>query len=492
MILSRGKLRYTYFPVPSRVSHAYTDRQSMGAVASAAATSAAGDIMQTEQVRVQAIAWICELALFLQWKTLGSLSVEEAEISCELLLVSVDAFLKVVTQSTVMAAVTSFLADHFGEELHSMGEDFMATDIYHSFNCDSIIANMHVSLRELVSVPVLEALRQKQNAFVGLLRRKTLSDLETEVLAGKCHLVIGPSGEIGRIVRLVILRLLNPDGMLCIEVAQCQSPLTRSRAKFQLPGRKVDSKEVPADAIQRLLDEDFSTLKSHIRLDKVETVVGYEHSASFDMQTQYIKTVQTAILDATLELGPNLYGPDHGTSEHRSEATSLTFSKPLRSSLIGKSQANQACTVALFSPMLLRTLTRGVFATHIDADFATPRGYGGRTGSGSLADDEPAEMTRKRPFSLYKWVNPHEFETCHRGEAASAMNPLLMQIAETPEILSSFVQWHLVPNKNDLDNDAHDFQEMSEDDSGDQASSNRDTNIEDDGGESDCVWEHTA
>ena len=50
----------------------------------------------------------------------------------------------------------------------------------------------------------------------GLMRgsKGTIADLEREVRTGKCHLVLDGSGEVIRVVRLVVLRLMNKD-MLC-------------------------------------------------------------------------------------------------------------------------------------------------------------------------------------------------------------------------------------------------------------------------------------
>eukprot|EP00971_Amphidinium_carterae_P320270 6366429-Amphidinium_carterae.1 len=149
-----------------------------------------------------------------------------------------------------MAAFASLYATHVAEALvKSPSDSLFATDIDPVIDCDTLVAGMHVSLRQLVSLPLLDIVKGQQQTglMLGNRRRKGWSALEAEILAGKCHLVRGPTGEVRRVVRLVAIRLLNSQGKLCVKIGTVQDGV--AKAKFQLPGRKLDSNEWWEEAV---------------------------------------------------------------------------------------------------------------------------------------------------------------------------------------------------------------------------------------------------
>eukprot|EP00971_Amphidinium_carterae_P270663 5371099-Amphidinium_carterae.1 len=71
-------------------------------------------------------------------------------------------------------------------------------------DCDSIIASMHSSIRELVSAPLMPAFHSRVNNFVNKVKRKkSFADLDKEIRIGRCHLVISSQKEVIRVLRPV-------------------------------------------------------------------------------------------------------------------------------------------------------------------------------------------------------------------------------------------------------------------------------------------------
>eukprot|EP00971_Amphidinium_carterae_P215023 4267299-Amphidinium_carterae.1 len=130
--------------------------------------------------------WMCEMALVMQWRTQGNM---DTEIPCEFLYVDADAFQKVVVSTPVLAAVVSAYAVHACDAM--LARPHLVSDMETGADCDSIIASVHSSIRELVSGPLLLAINNKQNNLVNLvtMRKKSFADLEKEIRSGKCHLM---------------------------------------------------------------------------------------------------------------------------------------------------------------------------------------------------------------------------------------------------------------------------------------------------------------
>jgi len=383
--------------------------------------------------------WVCELALFVEWKATGSLS---AYTTCELLVISAEAFIKVVMLSPGMAAFASLYATHVAEALvKSPSDSLFATDIDPVIDCDTLVAGMHVSLRQLVSLPLLDIVKGQQQTglMLGNRRRKGWSALEAEILAGKCHLVRGPTGEVRRVVRLVAIRLLNSQGKLCVKIGTVQDGV--AKAKFQLPGRKLDSNEWWEEAVQEILANEFQELVPHIRFDHVRTIMEDEASESYGIETRYIKTIQTVSLEAELqfaepsqmssETSVNLRQPSlplrtlvTSTAVDRHHSSGQSLRLPLH--ITSKSSMNSK---VLTGPSPL--LTEG-------AEYAFAQAQAHR-------EVETLASRNESTYHLFKWVSPEEFERlslARRQDVENIMQPWLN--AATRAKFESMTHWRAV------------------------------------------------
>mmetsp|Transcript_50598 Transcript_50598/g.118177 ORF Transcript_50598/g.118177 Transcript_50598/m.118177 type:complete len:1105 (-) Transcript_50598:39-3353(-) len=246
--------------------------------------------------------WFCELALILQWKAIGTVT---SESDCELLVVSSEHFIQVVMNYTNVAVVVSAYSVELCRQMRE-GSLPKFNDVDPNFDCDAVVSDLpHIIKSNLVSRPVLHIMRKQALQGRGVFQgpRKNILDLEDEVQVGKCHLVVGHEGAHGatsitRVVRIVVLHLTNQDGLYCVQIGQ--SRLGQCDARFTFPGSKCGASESPEDCLARLLKESLSELSPAIRVVDKDTIVEYESSLSYGIQTKYIKTIFMADLHGTL------------------------------------------------------------------------------------------------------------------------------------------------------------------------------------------------
>jgi len=198
------------------------------------------------------------------------------------------------------ATVTAAYAYQLSEVLHTLDDRLHCTDIDPGVDHDVVLCTVHMSIKGgLVSRPIMDLLRRQH--WLTAFMRKDLHDLEREVSAGKCHLVMGQDGpsSISRVVRVVVLHLTNKEGLTCVQLAENRNGSASS--KFRLPGCKVLGSETPHDAVKRLLRQQLSTLAAGIRIIDMETNVEFGSSHSYGLRTKYIRYIHTAELVGHLE-----------------------------------------------------------------------------------------------------------------------------------------------------------------------------------------------
>jgi len=249
---------------------------------------------------VQSGSWVCELALLSSWTTLGQL---DAMSSSELVFLSAAHFVKVVTSDPATEAVAAHYALKLEEIFNSSSAAAAFTDLRSAIDCDVVAAQMHTTVRALVSLPILDVARRQQHNFIDLWRPSSVhwSQLEQQVQAGECHLVMGSEGpqSIVRVARVVQLELRNLDGNILVELIQRRNGTILP--KFCLPGAKLRGDEPASGVAERLMWEELQLLAPAIRIVGEREVVECEASASFGLRSKYIKTIVTAEFLGRLE-----------------------------------------------------------------------------------------------------------------------------------------------------------------------------------------------
>jgi len=284
MLLSKGAATYSY----SFASRTQAAQYSSFAARSSANLDAGWG---GKSEKVQPGTWICELTLVSTWTTLGQL---ESNSQSELLFLSSSHFIKVVTADPTTEAVIAHYAVKLSEIFRDSDAVSMFTDLNPAVDCDTVAVQMHTSVRGLVSLPVLDMVRRQQNLLIDFFRQSSMTALEDEILAGQCHLVMGSDGpqSILRVVRLVALEIMNPDGYTCVQLIERKGGSIVP--KFCLPGTKLRGDEGPKEAAGRLMTDKLKLLAPAIRIVGERRVVEYDTSATFGLRTKYIKIILMA------------------------------------------------------------------------------------------------------------------------------------------------------------------------------------------------------
>jgi hypothetical protein len=268
--------------------------------------------------------WLCELALWCRWSTLG-----EAEVvtPSELLTLRVEAMVSVMGLHPEVARVMQDysmtlckVVELSKPKVSDIRED---TD----FHEDSVICALPQHSRFKVSRPALQAVYAAAGHDEE--RRAAAEELEQEVGSGKCWLGHDPeSGQVLRMVQLVTLRLTRNDGQVCAKIGEWRGRDQRiMKRRAQLPGGKMRSGEMPHQTVQRLLRSEFPGLAIEIR-GKVAEKTEKVPSASYHMTTKYVTTEYAAFLDDGDDLKYVGLLPPDDTPQSPQQGQQVPSSKP--------------------------------------------------------------------------------------------------------------------------------------------------------------------
>jgi len=446
LLLSEGNMRYI---VASSLAAAAPE------TASPTRAKTSGIVRFTDPSDIGPGAWICELALFMHWKTRG---IMQAQTTTEMLQVSVDGFLQLVSRSPGMISIASSYANAVCLALQPKPSEMPnPTDVDAGLDVDVLISNLHWTIRQLMSVAVLaEMFRHQQHFIGGFLRRKSLADLETEVLAGKCYLLKNIVGSITRVVRLVVLRLVNQDGLLCISLGWWR--VGACNARQQLPGVKLEGRESPAEGIERLLEQDFKSMAPYVRLEEVETTVEESVSESYNLETKYIKVIQTATLEAQMVFGSHLCDGESVQSLSRNgmSGTALgtgTVGTGTRTMTTATPSMKHASTKHSVSANGLRTHSAPTMRANSAPTFMKQnsllRSQSIQPVEGPMhafATGSPTVMGST--VNLYKWMHPDEFEQLTPARRAEDDAATLLWMSQlNTERLKLLTRWNMTNSR---------------------------------------------
>jgi len=432
-LLSRGTMRYGFMPSSRSVTR-YTLDESLHNF------EGLKSLPSGRPSELQADAWICELALLVTWWSLGALS---AITQCELLLVSTDHFIRVVTSVPSIAAVTAAYAVHAAKAIHD-DEEVNCTDIEPGIDADAVICTMDGSIRGgLISKPALDVLR-RQHRLRGIFLGEDLTNVEDEVHLGKCHLVMGPEGphSVLRVVHLVVLQLANKDGNLCVQLADSQDGLIRG--KFCLPDCKVTGNEPKEHALKRLLDRSLYPLTNSVRIIDDEMSIEYAASASSSgMRTKYIKHIFTARLEG--DIRKDLSWASHPDRARLLHAGSMKSEKSGPGSQ-GSNAFRRGKSRAATWLNLPHKGSSWDLAAMSSAFSGQPFGLDGPKHAFAVLEKPDVESTVGQRLRVYRWIDESDFDRLiqRREEVEADLAPVACAL--TPSQWQALLAWQVIPD----------------------------------------------
>jgi len=261
-----------------------------------------------QHVTVKTGQWLCEMAIWLEWKCRGSL---EACVPSEYFQLKADVLLQNLSQSQDLA----FMARAYGEALCNAVEteesepltDLPLKEELHQ----SAVLSMPPQGRRGMSVAAVRLLESEQGRHrLTFGRSPPIPKLIEQVEQGKCDLVI-VHGQVVRVVSVVVLRLerhvLGPDGKIVRQLlAQLGKSLVADDAKCQLPGGKVRAGELPGDALARLLGGQLCGLRGaglrQEELAKVDGVIELTESAESGADELRVSSLADLIVSSVVQI----------------------------------------------------------------------------------------------------------------------------------------------------------------------------------------------
>mmetsp|Transcript_17997 Transcript_17997/g.42040 ORF Transcript_17997/g.42040 Transcript_17997/m.42040 type:complete len:1060 (-) Transcript_17997:220-3399(-) len=471
-LVSSGMLTYTSALQAQSVSpaHGAASRPSLARIASAAASVAASE-PEAAVTKINPGTLLCELSLLLLWRAQGNLS---SELTSEMVMIAAPEFIKVVMAYANVALVVGSFSAQLCSELKAREaregtpcDDVLCGDI----DCDAVASNLPRRVRkDLLSSPLLESLHHIHHvhAAAGRTRPNSIhrkfADLEREVITGKCHLAPGPpstqshSGgrSVMRVVRLVLLRLKNKDGMLCLQLAHCTSGKIIPQLNF--PGGKVLGNETPDEAMRRLLHERLHSLEASIAVVSSKTEVQVQPSPTFGIQTKYIKTIFETELQAHMvneaplpkQRSFDLASPDYGFHE---DAFAPAGSSRQRRNNHGRAPSQKL--LSYFEELVGEGSTHG-FAVAPPLEQQSPR-------PGEQSDNRPHQELRVEPevqlasrcssftqeHYVYQWLTAADIDNLHEDAAKQELESDLKDIfrGSSPQVWDRLRGWTAVASE---------------------------------------------
>jgi len=230
--------------------------------------------------------FFCEIALWLMWNHSGWL---ETESQTELVVLKADAFSKILRGHAAVRSLAAYYSSAFCDSLdsESVASGSMAdhTDLLHDDHA-RIVPLMPLKGRVLMSKPALDILGSSW--AIALRPSKGLSELNQEVNAGKCDLVVSADSRVLRAVSLVTLHLARPDESILAQLGTWRKG--EFHVGFEIPGTKVRAGELCSDALQRLISTKMGPLAEQVSVTDREVLVEEKTSRAYKILTRYIKT----------------------------------------------------------------------------------------------------------------------------------------------------------------------------------------------------------
>merc|ERR1712113_193315 len=117
-----------------------------------------------------------------------------------------------------------------------------------------------------------------------------------EVGDGKCDLVMDSGSRVLRVVSVVVFQLERYDQKVLVQIGKYTG--TDVTPACALPGTKVRAGELPRDALQRLLDRQFTLFQPAVVVERPEVAIEVKVSKAYGVNTKYVRTIFHARLDA--------------------------------------------------------------------------------------------------------------------------------------------------------------------------------------------------
>ena len=204
-------------------------------------------------------SFLAEAALYCRWFHVGT---AEVVTTSDVVHVSLKKFKEEVENSAMMSwACKEFAAAFVTATKHGTMPGNFPSDVYAPCACpEEIIPSLPKPVCDMFGLCAIQVLRNcEDGTFTGTLPfsrtglRSYCSDLEEEVIQGKCVILLHGDGSVERLATVVTLKLCRGDGTFLVHLAPVRESGSRS-AKVELPGRKQKGGESKERVLSQIMD----------------------------------------------------------------------------------------------------------------------------------------------------------------------------------------------------------------------------------------------
>mmetsp|Transcript_49468 Transcript_49468/g.115689 ORF Transcript_49468/g.115689 Transcript_49468/m.115689 type:complete len:1091 (+) Transcript_49468:144-3416(+) len=242
-----------------------------------------------------------EASLFSMWIHVGSAI---SSFSCQIMRIRGRSFARTINRNSLTHEVCIEYASRFYTSLTNARPPHASfpTDLHVPFTGFSeVILSMAQPYQEAISRITFETFQLDQQRHAGLFggSGKGLQELEDEVRSGSCTLLENGRGETERVVALCVLRVEDENGHIFVHIGTWEGE--GASPKVKLPGAKQKAGEMSSDTVARVLKSDLKVMKDKVELAHTEQVTETKESASYHINTIYLKTIQYAMITGPFE-----------------------------------------------------------------------------------------------------------------------------------------------------------------------------------------------
>mmetsp|Transcript_39794 Transcript_39794/g.91772 ORF Transcript_39794/g.91772 Transcript_39794/m.91772 type:complete len:526 (-) Transcript_39794:10-1587(-) len=347
-------------------------------------------------------AWLCEAALWCTWYTVGA---AEANTTVQLLEVDADLMGRIARKKARVRGITADYAKcyHKGVLVSKPPMADWPTDLSVPFTeYEDIVPKMDRDSRALLGrVALSELSRNWMRAS-----QQVFNQLSSDVMKGKCTLVMTITGECVRLVTLAALCLKRPDGRMFVQIGEYADGACVPGCK--LPGAKVGEGEQPRDIVDRVLNADLCTISEGISVKNVIREVQKKESKEYGIFTKYLRIIFQATLDEAFTL------PAHSVVPYKRDDEKMEKALTSGGSVSSLQGASEGCCNLCWLPKTFKRAEGGNFSQ------SSVMAYQNLLEQLSLLPVHMLEREGKMRF--FAWLHPEEFrDVSERGYGENAL-----------------------------------------------------------------------
>jgi len=251
-------------------------------------------VTQTTEQQVQRQVWICEMALWMEWTHVGSVT---ATTDCELVVLDARDLVDALSKHRHIHDLTIAYAYQYHSRVTTVRKGRRhPTDLFaDGTDFAEIVSSLSPDLRRVIG---FEALDRCESVFF---RRR--HKLREEINMGHSTVTVNANNELQRSVVMTILLLSRESDGKCL--LQLGTWMTNGEPDVQVryPGVKRDpSSETDGEALKRLIDERLQPLVASISiLNETQQSDQSERSEHYGVLTKYFRTEHRATLSGSWE-----------------------------------------------------------------------------------------------------------------------------------------------------------------------------------------------